>query len=809
MAVSSGLDGVQADATAEILPRADRVAVDTASSLPSRVKIGALWVVVGRSVGAMTSLAINVLLARFLPHDAFGTWILINTIVAFSSAVAVFGLSGTVLRLVAENLALGSPSRARRALLLCSTAVISSVIGTCLLVYLLVARFGDTVFRYTELSALALWVAAGLVAFSVLQFLADALRGLHENRVANLLAGPSGGALAGCLFLLVTVPIAVSSGISLELCLQLNVAAMAIVIPLGVITLIHSARNQFTGDNQQSDGARGELRIPAMLSQCLPLMLAQLLSIAIAQGDIWIAGMFYSNEELALFSSARRLTIAVAIPGQMVVLTVMSSIPDLYARGRLRDLEVMLRTTATIAAIPSCITILLLVLFPQTILGTIYGPFFEQGATSLVFLCLGQAVLSLTGSTYYALTLTGHQNYALGLNFLAVVTLVIAGSWAAANYGLETFSAISAACLAFSSIGGWWLTRKLVGVSPHVSLRLGRLPRPANSGLKGLFTKSQAKQVKMPNLYLLGAPKTGTTSLHAYLATHPNIFMSTPKEPHFWDDDFVGANLSSHTNISTIDEYLDLFKDANDNHLYRGEATVTYLYSERAVRRIYEHCPDAMFIVMLRDPVELAYSWHSMEYYSCYEDEADFSRAWDLQQSRSEGAVLPRGCFVPEFLQYRRVAALGEQVERLLATVPASNVKFILHEEFGRNTRQIYLDVLKFLGLPDDGRTHFPRLNQSKRFRFRWFAQLWFAPPRPIAPLIQLVRRSYGWLSPPVRGSVEFFRVSKSKDNIPTETANRLRDYFRSDIERLETLLNWDLSHWKTGAKVRAPLNGV
>ncbi|MCP2728272.1 sulfotransferase family protein [Limnofasciculus baicalensis] len=104
--------------------------------------------------------------------------------------------------------------------------------------------------------------------------------------------------------------------------------------------------------------------------------------------------------------------------------------------------------------------------------------------------------------------------------------------------------------------------------------------------------------MKKPNLFVVGAPKCGTTSMHNYLGQHPEIFMSSPKELHYFSRDidcFTGK-------IKELYNYLQLF-DSAGNAKYIGESSPEYLYSEVASQQIKELCSDAKIIIMLRNPL--------------------------------------------------------------------------------------------------------------------------------------------------------------------------------------------------------------
>lgn len=221
--------------------------------------------------------------------------------------------------------------------------------------------------------------------------------------------------------------------------------------------------------------------------------------------------------------------------------------------------------------------------------------------------------------------------------------------------------------------------------------------------------------MRKPNFFIIGAPKCGTTSLAHYLAENAKIFMAVPKEPHYFSVDIPNRP------VDEISHYLSLFGGATDVHLAVGEASTSYLRSRAAVENILQMSPDAKFIVMLRNPVDMAYALHAELLASAQENEPDFERAWNLQATRKLGKSVPRMCRNPEVLQYRDVCSIGTQVERLLGQVPGANVHVILVDDFASDSLQTYRATLAFLGVPYDGRTEFPAYNTNKQPRSRLF----------------------------------------------------------------------------------------
>lgn len=299
---------------------------------------------------------------------------------------------------------------------------------------------------------------------------------------------------------------------------------------------------------------------------------------------------------------------------------------------------------------------------------------------------------------------------------------------------------------------------------------------------------------RRPNFFILGAPKCGTTALSEYLRQHERVFVSTPKEPHYFCDDFDYYYAPGER---TEEHYLRLFADAGDEHLAVGEASVWYLYSRTAARNIMEFDPDARVIVMVRNPVELVPSLHSQLSYMLDEREPDPAVAWGLQAARARGEGLPSTVRVPEFLQYGEAARLGAQVRRVLEVVPREQLKVLVFDDLRADTGAVYRDTLAFLGVPDDGRSEFPRVNENKVHQSAAVARFTQRPPSALVSVARGVKRvarveRLGVLDRVRRRNRQVTR----REEISEEFAATLRDHFRDDVAELGELIGRDLGAW-------------
>jgi len=293
--------------------------------------------------------------------------------------------------------------------------------------------------------------------------------------------------------------------------------------------------------------------------------------------------------------------------------------------------------------------------------------------------------------------------------------------------------------------------------------------------------------MKRPDFFILGAPKCGTTSLDAYLKSHPRIF-TAQKEPHYFNTD------DNYRLTADLPAYEALFAGAADSHLAVGEASVRYLHSHDAVANILRYNAHARFIVMVRNPVEMAHSWHGQMLFNGEEDTPDFQTAWDLQAARRAGRSLPAGCIDVSALLYGRFCSVGRQLERVYQQVAPERVHVVVFDDLKGDPAGVYRSALRFLRLPDDHRPPggFAVHNRAK-VRRNYVRRARHAL-RPLGRLkVALgIRRPFG-IS---RRMLRYEGRAKPRPPLSPELRRALADYFADDVQLLARLIKRDLSHW-------------
>jgi hypothetical protein len=272
--------------------------------------------------------------------------------------------------------------------------------------------------------------------------------------------------------------------------------------------------------------------------------------------------------------------------------------------------------------------------------------------------------------------------------------------------------------------------------------------------------------------------------------------MSARKEPFFWCPDV--ARIGRVAERATYDA---LWRDAAAGTL-RGEASSEYLRSGVAIPALLAARPDIRLIAMLRNPVQMVASLHSNLLLGSQEDVWDLEAAWRLQDRRRKGECMPPKCAEAGSLQYREVASIGDQLEWFYATVPPRQRHVVVYDDLLADPRAAYLRVLGFLGLADDGRTDFARVHVNRRMRHVWLRSLHRSLPRML-----------GRLHAPLRAAIRAIGVRPSavveRVTIRPQKRRPLRPGFEAEliaaflpqIEKVERLLDRDLSSWKSPAR--------
>lgn len=306
---------------------------------------------------------------------------------------------------------------------------------------------------------------------------------------------------------------------------------------------------------------------------------------------------------------------------------------------------------------------------------------------------------------------------------------------------------------------------------------------------------------RRPNLFVIGAAKSGTTSLHEYLDGHPQIFMSPLKEPGFFSPDAPPPR-KRYAYTDSLDHYLTLFDEARDELLV-GESSTYYLFSRKAPSLVHEFEPRSKIVAMLRNPVDMARSMHGHRFAHGNEPLDEFAAALDADSAEDRGGPERRSVIEREGTYLER-ARYGDQLERWLAVFPREQVRVIVFEDFIASPVDEFQKLLEFLGVepsyrPSDfgARNARHRINKgalSKALRSRPAA---WARYRALPSLVGARRAARIGRT---IGSSSLIREESASQPIDPQLRARLWEQLVGDVDRLSVLLGRDMTAIWSGA---------
>jgi O-antigen/teichoic acid export membrane protein len=450
-------------------------------SLKRRLLSGGGWAFGGRMVIALTGLGTNALLARLLSPQDLGTYFLAFSVVSFGAAVGMLGLKEAAVRFVAESVGLSQYERARRAITIVLRLGSLGAVGVGATYLLLGDVVGRSLFHSPALAAVTGLVAGWMVTVVLQGLLVEIFRGFHDIRYATLFGGlaTGGGLVTGvlltsALFLLWSV--AGQTTLATVMLLAIGSGSASSVLASWLL------RRKVA--SLASRGTKGWIGTREVLKVAWPLLLANLTLFASTQADLLILGAFRPAEEVAIYGAAVRLVALVYMPLLIVDAVVLPLIAELHAQGRIRDLERMLRATATLAGFPTLLVVLGFIFLGGPVLSLVYGNYYYQGATVLALLSLGQLVNVWTGSGAQALMMTGHQTTMMVISAFGGLILIAGALWAVRDYGAIGVASAAAASMMFQATLMLLFAKKRVGVWTHVGFSAA-LIREVLRGVKG------------------------------------------------------------------------------------------------------------------------------------------------------------------------------------------------------------------------------------------------------------------------------------------------------------------------------------
>ena len=284
------------------------------------------------------------------------------------------------------------------------------------------------------------------------------------------------------------------------------------------------------------------------------------------------------------------------------------------------------------------------------------------------------------------------------------------------------------------------------------------------------------------NFFIVGAPKSGTTSLYYYLDEHPEVEMSREKEPDYFSHESIQNQGMYYGNqrIDSEKKYHSLFNKASKGVIF-GEASVSYLFYNTVAEKIKRYNSDAKIIIMLRNPIDRAFSHYLMDFRLGLVSDS-FENIIN-KTSKAKNTHL-------FFQQYIEVSEYSNQIDRYLKEFDANKILFIDYEDFKKDTSKVVRNVYAFLDINSEYKANIYKkhnpFTMSKNNFIRFIYSFIF------------IRNILTLLFPKklVASIRSLFFKQDNKPVLSEETRRQLKQYFKKDVLKLNQIMNKNFSKW-------------
>ena len=313
-------------------------------------------------------------------------------------------------------------------------------------------------------------------------------------------------------------------------------------------------------------------------------------------------------------------------------------------------------------------------------------------------------------------------------------------------------------------------------------------------------------------IFIVGAPRCGTTTMARWLQAHPQVLFPFVKEPHFFAQHDLREFGDPELRRRVERDYLDyFFPEPAAGQKVGADCSVSYLYTPEQLEPALKLWPNSRFIVGLRDPMSLLPSLHKRLIFTGDENIRRFEDAWAAIPDRAAGRRIPWSAIEPRWLRYDEAARYGTYVERLFAAVGKENCLVMLFDDMVANPAEQHRRLLEFCALDPMPAPELKAERESKGVRFLLLQQLLKRPPRILLPYLGSIRHrgrfdreagakakktAPGQSKSLRKRLLKWNKVADEKRTIPVRVQREMKAHFQDEIDRLGTLIGRDLSHW-------------
>ena len=294
--------------------------------------------------------------------------------------------------------------------------------------------------------------------------------------------------------------------------------------------------------------------------------------------------------------------------------------------------------------------------------------------------------------------------------------------------------------------------------------------------------------MNLPNLLIVGAAKSGTTSLHNYLKQHPEIFMSNHKEPHFLINKEIGENRIPKA-VKTLNEYSSLF-DGSDTFKYRGESSAMYLqFPNIAIKNIKKYLEkNIKIIIMLRNPIDRAFSGYQHVKRFNVDEELTFAQALDVCEDRyfKQTSLTPA-------TRYIHIGMYYDFVKKFMHSF-SDQIHVIIYDDFITDTQNELSKVFSFLKVKKiDVNITEKYMVGGWKWKNRFFKNT-FMKKSFLKKIIKIIA-PFKFLRIFLNDLFKYL-FTMPDDKMDISVRKKLQNIYKNDVINLSKLLNRDLNFW-------------
>ena len=296
---------------------------------------------------------------------------------------------------------------------------------------------------------------------------------------------------------------------------------------------------------------------------------------------------------------------------------------------------------------------------------------------------------------------------------------------------------------------------------------------------------------QIPNLFIIGAPKTGSTALAEILNLHPEIYLDPRKEPRYFDQHIIFEDPKDYP-IKDIKDYLKVYKKKKSiESKYSVDASVCNMYSELSIKNILNFNPTSKFILILRDPIDAAKSMHLQQLK--YLEEAhreiyeDFDEVWPLLRLREKGYEYPKGCKTKFLFRYDLLYSYQLYLPFIRKNIKKEHILIINYESFKINYKKVISSILNFLNV---SKIDLPNLkkNPSGISEFSKKNILIFNTRKFLQKVSKKLNLSNTYLTNKIASS-KLLSYELTKKNIKVlKLESEIKDYFKPSYKAIEEI---------------------